>query len=520
MLFGLETEYALGTVNAGGAPVGRMQIVAALIAQAQKSYPHLPDETLRGVYLPNSARCYPEAGDHVEYATPECETPWDVVRHTLAGHRIVAALARAVDRRRRGARTTVFRTNVDVTSGASFGSHESLGYDSAPTVMAAEIAPHLASRVIYTGSGGFRAGCAGIEFMLSPRAAHILRDASSESTRDRGLIHTKDEALGGAAHRLHLICGDTTCSELSGWLRAGTTALIVAIIDAGDRPGSALGLARPVEALHAFASDPDCSATARTVGGADLTALAIQRHYLTAVEARLSWVRLPTWASAVCARWRAVLDDLASRSPRVATSLDWAIKLPLLQQWSEQRGIAWAAWPVWTGILTNLRNTWARLPGRTGVFNADVILDPGGPLAADVARLTPALHQARLQWQELPHVLAVRDQLHEIDLRFGQLDDDGIFNRLDALGLLTHHVDGIDGIDEAMREPPAVARAQRRAQLIRELAGTPERYSCTWTSVMDYQERRYVDLGDPSPGPNWQPIRPGTLHELALLQRP
>src|SRR6185369_694374 len=104
LLFGLETEYAIGAVDARGVPVDRALQVMTIIAEAQTTYPYLPDETLRGLFLPNGARFYLDAGHHPEMSTPECDNPWDVVRYTMAGHRIVASLAQAIDNRRRRSR--------------------------------------------------------------------------------------------------------------------------------------------------------------------------------------------------------------------------------------------------------------------------------------------------------------------------------------------------------------------------------------------------------------------------------
>jgi hypothetical protein len=518
LLFGLETEYALSAVDARGAPVDRGHFVNVLIVHAQETLPHLPDETLRGMFLQHSGRFYLDAGAHVEASTPECDTPCDAVRYLMAGHEIIASLARAVDARHR-TRTTVFRINVDYGSGNTFGSHESYGYRVLPSEMAAQILPHLVSRVVYTGSGGFNARSPGIEFMLSPRVAHIVHEKSPESTHDRGIIHTKDEPLrGGGFHRLHLICGDSTCSELSGWLRVGTTALIVALVDAGERPGADVQLLDPLSAFHLFARDTSCTATALSARQRPLTAIAIQRHYLDAAEAHLDDGMLPAWARDVCARWRTVLDQLEAGSDQLATTLDWAIKLPLYQARARTRGVHWATLPIWTGLVTSLRAAWSRSPRATERFDAEIALAPGGPIAAEITRLTPALKAAALDWRDLPQFLALRDELCEIDTRYGQLNDDGIFNRLDAAGVLTHHVDGVDRIAEAVANPPDVPRARRRSALVLELSGHKMRYSCDWSYVKDHNEHRIIDLTDPFAEPTWTPAAPDAFDPLSAAR--
>jgi len=54
----------------------------------------------------------------------------------------------------------------------------------------------------------------GLRFTLSPRVRFLEREVSNNSTRDRGIFHTKDETLAADGyHRLHIICGESLCSE-------------------------------------------------------------------------------------------------------------------------------------------------------------------------------------------------------------------------------------------------------------------------------------------------------------------
>jgi hypothetical protein len=82
-------------------------------------------------------------------------------------------------------------------------------------------------------------------------------------------------------------------------------------------------------------------------------------------------------------------------------------------------------------------------------------------------------------------------------MRFGQLGARGIFAALDAAGVLTHHVAGVDDVERAIYAPPGVARARLRGRLVRELSGDPDRYRCNWQGVWDCKEGRRIDLSDP-----------------------
>jgi len=498
-LFGIETEYALSGFDADGRPVDRDTVLAQLMRLARGRLPHLPDPTGRGVFLANGSRFYIDAPDHPEFTTPECANLWDVVRYVQAGERILAGLAADL----RGphiSEVTILRSNVDYSgTGSTWGTHESFQHRSPPSALPEQIIPHLVSRLIYTGAGGFNSRFVrGVEFTLSPRVAHLENKISGDSTSSRGIFHTKDETLSSAGyHRLHLLCGESVCSEIGAWLKIGTTALVVALIEAGVQPGDAVRLRSPLAAMRTFAADPTCQATALSAGGVPLTALDIQRHYLDMAGAHLQAPSMPPWAEQVCRRWRDMLRALEAAPDSVATTLDWAIKLTLFKQRARQRGIPWESLSKWNHVATKLSEA---LQG-AGVSDqrplGDVILDERGPIANEVRRLSPYLNTHHLQWDYLQAFLGLRQELFEIDARFGQLGETGIFTCLDAAGVLTHRVSGVDNIEHAMEHPPDLGRAGVRGRSVRELSGAGTRYECDWYGIWDHQKHLVLDLSDP-----------------------
>jgi len=498
-LFGVETEYALVATDGRGARVNQAVALEGLMQRARHQLPHLPDELSRGLFLQNAARFYVDAGGHPELTTPECSNPWDVVRYLRAGDAILLRLADGQGAARPRGRTALFRGNVDYSgTGSTWGSHESYMHRVDPALLPRQIIPHLASRLVYTGAGGFKNVSRGVEFTLSPRAAHIAMAVSSDSTSNRGIFHDKDEDLcGNLYHRLHVLCGESLCSELATWLRVGATALIVALCEAGLSPGEAVALRAPVEAMHLFAGDPTCTATAETVNGRRLTAVAIQRHYLAQAEAHVGDAGMPPWAGEVCRRWRAVLDGLDRGWESVATSLDWAIKLALYTDRVRGRGLAWESLGSWTYVVERLSAAWRQAKQGDRPLRADVVLGSASPIAAEVERLTPVVRRMGLSWADLGRFLDTRHELFEIDTRFAQLGDEGIFATLDAAGVLTHRVPGVDNIEHAIDHPPDVARARLRGQLVRELSGHGDRYCCDWEGVWDCQSGKCIDLSDP-----------------------
>ncbi len=496
-LFGIETEYAFGTAGAQ-----HQRALAALMRRAKRELPYLPDELADGLFLANGARFYVDRGGHPELTTPECNNPWDVVRYLRAGDAILLRLADG---------EAFYRCNVDYSGArSSWGSHESHLHRVENDLLASQMIPFLASRLVFTGAGGFRNVSPGIEFTLSPRVAHIEVAISPNSTGNRGIYHDKHEPLcGNGWDRLHILCGESLCSELATWLRVGTTALVVALCEAGRRPGAAVELRHPVAAMHAFASDPTCRAVAETHDGREVTAIDVQRAYLDAVEAHAGASFMPSWAGDVCRRWRIVLDDLAHDRLAASTSLDWAIKLHVYDEHIRRRGFTWETIRAWTMIARRLSDAMAFVRQDDWTLAPEVVLAGDGPIADVVQKLTTRLDGMGLAWDGWGSFVTLRNELFEIDTRFGQLGAQGLFAMLDATGALTHRVEGVGDVEHAMESPPPVARALVRGKLVRELSPVAKgRYYCDWDGVWDCTDGKCVDLSDPfSATPDWKEWR-------------
>jgi proteasome accessory factor A len=493
-LFGMETEYAVSALRARGVRVPQSEVLDALMDRARERLPHLADDHSSGIFLESGARFYVDAGGHPELTTPECSTPGEVVRFIRAGERTLLGLT-GREQLVPGSQTVFYRSNVDYSgTGSTWGCHESYMHRADPGSLPVQLIPHLVSRVVYTGAGGFDNVSAGVKFTLSPRATHVHQAVSDESTSRRGIYHTKNEPLSaGSYNRLHITFGESLCSDLAIWLKVGTTALVVALCEAGLRPGETMTLDAPVAAVRLFAGDPTASAVAATASG-KRTAVAIQRHYLVQVEARLGSAFLPPWAGDVCRQWRWVLDRLDGGPEAVATTLDWAIKLALFRDHVRRRGLAWESLGKWTTVAERISAALGRTAFRGRPLRARFLRGLTLPIQDEVQRLQPEISRMGLDWNDFGRFLEVRDELFELDTRFGQLGEHGLFTSLDRVSVLTHRVDGSEG---PVDRPPSVPRARIRGQLVRELSGDDERYCCDWEHVWDCETGRCVDLGDP-----------------------
>jgi len=492
-LSGTETEYGVVLFDGKRMRDGRAA-AGDLMDLAMSRLLHLPAKNSRGIFLTNGSRFYIDLGAHPEISTPECLDPLELARFTLAGDRILEDLARTCSRS--PSRVIVFKCNVDYSgSGATWGCHENFLHSLDWNLLTRCLLPHLATRIIYTGAGGFNNLSGGIEFLLSPRVAHLHRVVSDDSTDSRGILN--DYALPlcrGSNRRLHLICGESLCSQRAVWLRSATTWLILALAQEGIDSTGGLALENPLEAMRAIARDPDCRIPVSLEGGEQLTALQIQRKYLEQVERHLGAAFLPSWAGEACAGWRDILDALEADPRSLRRTLDWSIKLDQFTQFARLRGFTTGAISGWNDVMQRLAKALAS-EGLQKMPGPRVILSRTGPLKNEVRKLNPFLRERGLSWDGLEPFLRLRRDLFELDVRFGLLHEKGIFRLLEGAGFLRHEVDGMGNIDRAMHEPPASGRAHVRGNLIRKL--DPERWRGHWIGIWAIDDSCKLDLSDP-----------------------
>jgi proteasome accessory factor A len=498
-LFGVEREYAVTALNASGQVLDRAICVGRLSDLAKARLPHLCGLGGMDLFLANGSRLYVDTGCHPEFCTPECANPWDVVRYLEAGETILGSLAEELENHSDMAEVALFKCNVDYGgTGNTWGCHESYLHRTDPRRLPSQIIPHLVSRVIYTGAGGFNVGTRGLEFTLSPRVAHLVQEVSDASTHERGIFHTKNESLSLKGYgRLHVLCGESLCSQLAAWLQVGTTALVVAMIDAGLKPGDGFRLRSSLSAMQTFAADPTCSAAVPSAKGESLTARMIQYHYLEQAEAHIGEDFMPPWAGEVCRRWRETLDLLSGAPQSVATKLDWAIKRAIFQDYVERNGVPWQSLSDWSCVCGRLRAALDQTPYKGKAVATEFLLGPQSPIGPEMERLGLHLNRRGMKWDGLKPFVQLRPAMFEIDTRFGQLGGKGIFSQMDRQGVLDHAVHGVDNVEHAISHPPAIGRAKIRAEWVHRLAGSDEQHVATWDRIIDLQQPRELDLADP-----------------------
>jgi Pup amidohydrolase len=299
--------------------------------------------------LTNGARLYVDHA-HPEYSAPETTDPMDAVIWDKAGERVMEAAARHVASVPGAAKLQLYKNNVD-GKGASYGSHENylMSRQTPFSAVIAGLTPFLVSRQVVTGSGRVGLGPSGDEpgFQLSQRADYIEVEVGLETTLKRGIINTRDEPHADADkyRRLHVIIGDANLSELSTYLKVGTTALVLTMIEEKALTPD-LGIADPVAELREISHDPTLRHLVRLRDGRRLTALDLQWAYFERASAFVDQrygADVDAATADVLGRWESVLDRLGRDPMLCSNELDWVAKLRLLEGYREREGLGWAS---------------------------------------------------------------------------------------------------------------------------------------------------------------------------------
>ncbi|WKN50649.1 depupylase/deamidase Dop [Nocardioides sp. Arc9.136] len=305
------------------------------------------DLGLANIILTNGARLYVDHA-HPEYSTPEVTTPLDIVRWDKAGEQVMLDAQRRAAQLPGGAPIALYKNNTD-GKGASYGAHEN--YLMRRSTPFAEIVRHLTpffvSRQVVAGAGRVGIGQDGRThgFQVSQRSDFFEVEVGLETTLKRPIINTRDEPHADPEkyRRLHVIIGDANLAEVSTYLKVGTTALVLSMIE--DRFITVdLTVDGPVSALRAVSHDPTLKQTVTLRDGRRLTAVQLQLEYLDLARKYVE-DRYGADADAqtldVLARWESVLDRLERDPMLCARELDWVAKLKLLESYRSRDGLDW-----------------------------------------------------------------------------------------------------------------------------------------------------------------------------------
>jgi proteasome accessory factor PafA2 len=276
--------------------------------------------------------------------------PRDAVLWDKAGEQVMLDAAKLAGAIPGAPPILLYKNNTD-NKGASYGTHENyLMRRSTPFgEIVRHLTPFFVSRQVVTGAGRVGIGQDGRDhgFQLSQRADYFEVEVGLETTLKRPIINTRDEphADPDKYRRLHVIIGDANLSEISTYLKVGTTSLVLAMIE--DRFITRdLTVEQPVSALRAVSHDPSLQHLVTLADGRRLTAVQLQMEYLDLAKKYVE-DRYGADADAqtvdVLERWESVLTRLETDPMQCARELDWVAKLKLLNSYRERDGLDWDA---------------------------------------------------------------------------------------------------------------------------------------------------------------------------------
>ena len=116
-----------------------------------------------------------------------------------------------------------------------------------------------------------------VPFQLSQRADFFEEEVGLETTLKRPIVNTRDEPHCDPQkyRRLHVIVGDANMSEVATYLKIGTTAIVLAMIE-DDALGDEWTLGNPVAAIRQVSHDPTLDPHRLLRDGRRATALEVQ----------------------------------------------------------------------------------------------------------------------------------------------------------------------------------------------------------------------------------------------------
>jgi len=338
-IFGLENEYGVTCVLRGQRRLSPDEVARYLFRRV------VSWGRSSNVFLENGSRLYLDVGSHPEYATPECDSLYDVVAHDKAGERILEGLVESAEIRlaEEGIRGDIYlyRNNTD-SAGNSYGCHENYlirrHADFQRTIDT--LIPYLVTRQIWAGAGKLLNTARGTVYSLAQRSEHIWEGSSSATTRSRPIINTRDEPHADAEkyRRLHVIAGDSNMSEYVTYVKVGATVALLQMLE-DEVVFRDLTLENPIRAIREISHDTTCRRRVRLANGRELSALDIQWEYLERVMryARVSGVT-PEIERAI-SMWEHLLTGLEKDPLTLHREVDWVAKHHLMDRYSRKHDL-------------------------------------------------------------------------------------------------------------------------------------------------------------------------------------
>lgn len=392
-IFGIETEFGLELLDENNKilfednfdkKMARKEfLLLALGIEGRGSFTALGQRNFK----PNGSRVYKDVGNHIEYGTPECRSAKDAVIYDKAGELLVhEMISKGREREQITEKFMVFKNNLDsvytTRSLRCWGCHENYMIPQFHSVNIVNnkrvvfrkemlfhlIIPFVVTRQIYGGAGWFflgnnigtqRASDKRPFYILSQRAPFVSSLESSEfpfgHTRayplHKQMISRKASFGANNFQRLEIRVGESNLAEWSTYLKIGTTAIVLRMIEDGFLTDylslDNYTIRDPLLALKEIASDISCRK--RTVGIGNLRAKPseVQRSlYLEPAKVYLTRYGASEEEKDIMEKWEYVLNTIDKNPLKLSDRLDAWIRFKLLLDYRKKHRILWNHWKL------------------------------------------------------------------------------------------------------------------------------------------------------------------------------
>ncbi len=339
-IFGIESEYGVTCVLNGQRRLSPDEVARYMFRRV------VSWGRSSNVFLANGSRLYLDVGSHPEYATPECDSIYDVVAHDKAGERILHQLLVGAEERLSdegiNGQLYLFKNNTD-SAGNSYGCHENFCTvrDDNTAMYDETLIPFFVTRQIYAGAGKVLQTARGATYCISQRAEHIWEGISSATTRSRPIINTRDEPHADAEkyRRLHVIVGDSNMNEYASFLKVGAASLILRMLEERTVFMGDMTLENPIRAIREISHDITCSRKIRLASGRELSALDIQSEFLEKALKFADRRELTPEEKQSLHMWEHCITGLKKDPFSLSRECDWVTKFHLIEKYKEKHGL-------------------------------------------------------------------------------------------------------------------------------------------------------------------------------------
>ncbi|MFN2642642.1 MAG: depupylase/deamidase Dop, partial [Actinomycetota bacterium] len=272
--------------------------------------------------------------------------PRELVIHDRAGERILEeSMKRAAEVMPGGDRILIYKNNTD-GKGTSYGTHENYLVDRAVPFarLVHDILPFFVTRQLYCGAGLLGGQSPGKEgtYQISQRADFFEVEVGLETTLKRPIVNTRDEPHADPEkyRRLHVIIGDANMSQVATFLKLGTTAIVLKMIE-DEAITEDFSFDNSVQSLRAISHDTQCKDTYKLRDGRTVRAVDVQWAYHEMAQKYFARNDPDPWTAEVMLRWDEMLSGIERDPMTLAGQVDWVAKYRMLDGYRLKNDLAW-----------------------------------------------------------------------------------------------------------------------------------------------------------------------------------